>query len=172
MLASSSAESAEVAALEEEMATELAREVGNRGKGEAQGSPELDEGPAITPTPSRRADIDRYTFHTFTSHTIYQRGHTDQHSSCGMCLFSPHETTFHVFCILWESFVAMQHFPRASFKQLNYFVCTCLLLVSCFRQHVLRTLIIRQGHFCGELNHAHHANASDVVKAQLVPDRT
>ena len=103
MLASSSAESAEVAALEEEMATELAREVGNRGKGDAQGSPELDEGPAITPTPSRRADIDRYTFSTFTCQgdAQYQCCHTDQYTSCGM--FPPHETTFHVFCILWES---------------------------------------------------------------------
>lgn len=103
MLASSSAESAEVAALEEEMATELAREVGDRGKGDAQGSPELDEAPSITPTPSRRADIDRYTFRTFTSHKIYQCCRTVQYRSCGMCMLSPHETTFHVFCILWES---------------------------------------------------------------------
>ena len=62
VLASTSAESAEVAALEDEMATELAREAGGRGKGNAEGSPELDEGPSITPTPSKRAEIDRYAY--------------------------------------------------------------------------------------------------------------
>ena len=60
VLASSSAESAEVAALEEEMATELAKEAGDMGKGKAQGSPDLDEGPPITPKPSKRAEVDRY----------------------------------------------------------------------------------------------------------------
>lgn len=60
VLASNSAESAEVAALEEEMATELAKEVGDRGKGNAQGSPDLDEAPSITPKPSKRAEVDRY----------------------------------------------------------------------------------------------------------------
>lgn len=69
VLASNSAESAEVAALEEEMATELAKEAGDRGKGDAQGSPDLDGGPSITPTPSKRAEIDRYS----RGHSIYQQ---------------------------------------------------------------------------------------------------
>ena len=60
VLASNSAESAEVAALEEEMASELAKEAGDRGKGNAQGSPDLDEGPSITAKPSKRAEVDRY----------------------------------------------------------------------------------------------------------------
>ena len=59
VLASNSAESAEVAALEEEMASELAK-AGDRGKGNAQGSPDLDEGPTVTPKPSKRAEVDRY----------------------------------------------------------------------------------------------------------------
>ena len=59
VLASTSAESAEVAALEEEMASELAKEAGNRAKGGAEGSPELDESPSITPIPSKRADLER-----------------------------------------------------------------------------------------------------------------
>ncbi len=53
MLASNSAESAEVAELEEETADELAKEVGGKGKGRAQGSPDLDEGRSITLKPSR-----------------------------------------------------------------------------------------------------------------------
>lgn len=60
VLASTSAESAEVAALEQEMASELAKEAADRGKGSAQSSPELDEAPTITPAPSRRADVDRW----------------------------------------------------------------------------------------------------------------
>ena len=40
-------------ALEEEIANELLKMVGNRGKGNAQGSPDLDEGRSITPKPSR-----------------------------------------------------------------------------------------------------------------------
>ena len=59
VLASTSAESAEVAALEEEMATELAKEAVNKGKGSAQSSPELNETPPIAPTPSKRAEVDR-----------------------------------------------------------------------------------------------------------------
>jgi len=42
-----------VTALEEEIANELLKMVGNRGKGNAQGSPDLDEGRSITPKPSR-----------------------------------------------------------------------------------------------------------------------
>jgi len=53
VLASHSVESAEVAALEEEMANELAKEVGGRGKGNARGSPDLDEGRSITLKPAR-----------------------------------------------------------------------------------------------------------------------
>ena len=59
VLASTSADSAEVAALEQEMASELAKEAANRGKGSAQSSPELEEAPPIAPAPSRRADVDR-----------------------------------------------------------------------------------------------------------------
>ena len=60
VLASTSAESAEVAALEEEMASELAKEAGTRGKGNAESSPEMNEAPSVTPAPSKRSDIDRY----------------------------------------------------------------------------------------------------------------
>ena len=62
VLASTSAESAEVAALEEEMAAELAKEAGNKEAGEkggAHSSPEMEGTPAITPTPSKRAQVDR-----------------------------------------------------------------------------------------------------------------
>lgn len=61
VLASTSAESAEVAALEEEMASELAREAANKGKGGAQSSLELDGAlPSIAPAPSKRAEVDRW----------------------------------------------------------------------------------------------------------------
>lgn len=60
VLASTSAESAEVAALEEEMASELAREASNKGKGAALSSPELDGAPPIAPAPSKRAEVDRW----------------------------------------------------------------------------------------------------------------
>ena len=57
VLVSSSAESAEVAALEEEMASELAKETDTRARGSSENSPEVDESPAITP--SKRAEIER-----------------------------------------------------------------------------------------------------------------
>lgn len=63
VLASTSAESAEVAALEEEMAKELAKEAGNKeagNKGSGDNSPGLDDTPPITPAPSKHAQVDRY----------------------------------------------------------------------------------------------------------------
>ncbi|KAL3142270.1 hypothetical protein ABBQ38_002612 [Trebouxia sp. C0009 RCD-2024] len=63
VLASTSVESAEVAALEEEMAAELAKEAGSKVAGDqggAHSSPEMEGTPAITPTPSKRAQVDRW----------------------------------------------------------------------------------------------------------------
>ena len=78
VLASTSAESAEVAALEEEMASELAKEAGPRGKGNAQSSPELDESPSITPAPSKHADIDRYYNPHLTTCLLRLLSHSDR----------------------------------------------------------------------------------------------
>ena len=163
MLASSSAESAEVAALEEEMATELAREVGNRGKGDAQGSPELDEGPSITPTPSRRADIDRYTFSTFTSQgdTQYQCCHTDQYRSCGMChhLNLPFMSSASV-----DKACSVTTYSW-SFMQATKILCLHLLVAcvmhppACLADSHIPVKAISAGTY-----HAHNANASMLLR--------
>ena len=100
VLTSASAESAEVAALEQEMASELAKEAGNRGQQEEEeeGALQAVRGmPSVTPAPSRQSDIDRCVCELFCSCTLHARRGFEGPARCGyafrivtaMCSISP-----------------------------------------------------------------------------------